>query len=592
MKRKLPLRGSDRNHNRNLDSAMKKFVAVVLVLFAALIALPGGAALAQPKATPFEEALVKTALLLVEQGISVETGKRAEIKYQSLTVDGEKLVIENLTLTINYKKPTTLTIKKITISDLQPRLGKPAALGLSATLEGVSGQLDPTTNVTARLVECRKLLVGLDEKVVSVGFLKAVEVAADHPFMGNFQLAALEVTGFSFNQKEELRLATGSVKELTFSEDPKGKRSKGATFALSSAMVKGLFFSEDQEKAQLADGKIVGLQFSEGDERFKLGSVDVRELDFDANDHVLLKYLKAADVSYYKHGAKGPQQGGELLSFTLVSVKLAKLSDPSTYSIGKFELRDLSIMTGGRELLRLARAATTSTNDTKTMRGMMVVENLKINAASVPDEAGEFIRQLGHDALIFNLRAEADIQHAAQILDLKIFKLWSDQLGTLSYQAKLGGFKIDPQNPMISAMRMQRQATFISGSISYVDVALVPAIIAIAAKDAKKTPEQFTEMLIAQVRAAVGPKRSPAFKAAAEEVIKFLQSPGEIHISVKPPKPVKVSDLEGMNEDQAFAALNVTVTTKPRPGQKPDAVGAKPAPQAQPKESGAAGAKK
>lgn len=588
--------GPDSNNNYKLDSNMKKLVAVVLVLFAALVVLPGGAVATAADAQPskFEVGLVKTALLVVEQAISAETGKRAEIKYQSLTVDGEKLVIQNLTLTIQFKKPTTLTIRKVTISDLQPRLGQPAALGLSAKLEDVSGQLDPTTNIKAGLVQCRDLMVGLDQETVSVGYLKALDVAAEASDMGTFRLAFLEVTGFSYNQQEEVRLTAGSLKELAFSEGRPGQGAGGASLTVSSADIKGLFLSERQEKITLAECRVVGVQGGEDNELFKLGTLDVRRLDFDANDHVRIKYLKAADVSYYEGGPKGPQQGGELLSFTLASVNLAKLSDPSTYSIGKFEVRDLGIMTGGRELLRLARVATTSTNDGKTMRGLFVIDALKLNAASLPNEAAEFIKQLGHDALVFNLRAEADIYHATQVLDLKVFKVWSDQLGTLSYSVKMGGFKVDPNNPMLSTMRMQQTATIISGKASYQDVALVPAIIAMGAKDAKQSPAQFTEMLIAQVRAEAGGQHSPAFKAAAEEVIKFLRSPGEIHVNIKPAKPVKIGALEGMNEDQAIAALNVTFTTKPRPGYKPSTTvpPAKPRATPPPKDGPAAGPKK
>ncbi len=563
---------------------MKKLVAAVLVILAALIVLPGGAVAIAADAQPskFEVGLVKTALLVVEQAISAETGKRAEIKYQSLMVDGEKLVIQGLTLTIHFKKPTTLTIKKITISDLQPRLGRPAVLGLSGKLEDVSGQIDPTTNIKASLVQCHDLLVGLDQDTASVGYLKALDVTVEAAGKGTFRLALLEVTGFSYNQQDEVKLTAGLLREFAFSEGRPGQGTGGFSLTVSSADIKGLFFRERQEKITLAECRVVGMQGAENNGLFKLGALDVRQLDFDANHHARIKYFKAADVSYYERGPKGPQQGGELLSLTLASVNLAKLSDPSTYSIGKFDVRDLGIMTSGRELLRLARVATTSTNDGKIMRGLFVIDALKLNAASLPNEAAEFIKQLGHDALVFNLRAEADIYHATQLLDLKVFKLWSDQLGVLSYSVKIGGFKIDPNKPRTSTRLMQQTATIISGKASYQDVALVPALIAMGARNAKLSPAQFTEMLIAQVRAEADGQHSPAFKAAAEEVIKFLRSPGEIHLNIKPSKPVKISDLEGMNEDQAIAALDVTFTAKPRPGYQPSTTAPPAKPQATP----------
>lgn len=586
---------------------MKKFSFAAILLLAALLVMPGlalcqqGAAPAGAQANKFEVALVKTALLMAEQSISAETGNRAEIKYASLVVEGEKLVLEGVTLTINYKKaPTTLSIKRMVVSDLEPTLGKQASLGLSAVLQDVSGNISPKVAVKATLVEWEGLLIGFDQQSVSAKSFKAqaVDIVADD---GSAKVAALELSDFYLDEKENLKIGAGSVTGFAFSEGKPGPKAHGTSIQIAMASVKGLmvadegekmqvaeavvkdakggdggdqfsivsgslkgfFFDEDKEQLRIDEGQAEGIKGGERKETFSLASIEIKKLDIDGEDHVVCRYLKATDFKFVEMGKQGPRNGVDLFSLVVAGVDFAKLDDPKSYGIGKIELLKLGVLVEGNQLLTVQRAATTSSKSGTLSKMLLVVEALTINAKGLPPEATGFFKQIGHDQAVFNLRIEGSLDHAKQLLDLGTFSITSAQLGELSYAIKMGGIQVDPKNPMMSAMKMQGTASLIDAKVDYVDRGLVPAMIEMVAKQNKQPPAQFKEMLIAQVRGNPKAPKGPAFQALAEEVVKFIQSPGELHLSVHPDKPVKMDDLQKLNEEQVIQLLKVKINTKP-----------------------------
>ena len=336
-------------------------------------------------------------------------------------------------------------------------------------------------------------------------------------------------------------------------------------FSIVSGSLKGFFFDEDKEQLRIDEGQAEGIKGGERKETFSLASIEIKKLDIDVEDHVVCRYLKAADFKFVEMGKQGPRNGVDIFSLVVAGVDFAKLDDPKSYGIGKIELLKLGVL-GGRQPVgfRAARRHHHQQEQHPSPRCCWWSKPSPSTPRACPPRPPDSSSRSATTRRSSICASRVPWTTPSSSWTSAPFSITSAQLGDLSYAIKMGGIQVDPKNPMMSAMKMQgdRLAHRRQGGLRGPGPGAGHDRDGGQAEQAAAGPVQGNAP---SPRRGGNPKqpKGPAFQALVEEVVKFIQSPGELHISVHPDKPVKMDDLQKLNEEQVIQVLKVKITTKP-----------------------------
>lgn len=333
-----------------------------------------------------------------------------------------------------------------------------------------------------------------------------------------------------------------------------------------------------------SDIKVAEVEFEElrlwpGLTRLAVSSARVRDFSrHAAGGHLALAGLQVKRLRVNKGGSLELVSGqADRLAFHTgpATLKLARLSvlgarvrnlkRLSPFDAGRTEITGLAALQAGRQFLGLGRALVQYDRQGPRRKLTVELSDLSLKGPGAPPAMARQMTELGYRELGLNLRLEAEVDLDSQRLVLQRLALNSPQMGELELGLELSGFRVDPAKlsrmPLWSLLLAQRSVALVSARLTYRDASLAGRLLALQARRRGLTPETFTKVLVAQLQAAAG-ELGPGMQPLAGALVSFLRRPGELQISLRPPKPLGLLGVTMMKPRTVLQRLGIAAQAR------------------------------
>lgn len=190
--------------------------------------------------------------------------------------------------------------------------------------------------------------------------------------------------------------------------------------------------------------------------------------------------------------------------------------------------------------------------------GTLTIDDIKVPANIMADEAKAFMSASGYENLILDINMDATYDAASQNLELSDFTIDAADMGTLNFSAQFGGIVAELLQDHAQIQGLMATATLRGAKLKFANNSIFEKGLDFAATMTGNTADQLKSQAPFVLGLGLGQINNPGFtKMVTEAVTNFLDDPKSLAITVAPENPVPVAQIAGavMSSPQAVPDL-------------------------------------
>lgn len=190
--------------------------------------------------------------------------------------------------------------------------------------------------------------------------------------------------------------------------------------------------------------------------------------------------------------------------------------------------------------------------------GTLTIDDIKVPANIMADEAKAFMSASGYENLILDINMDATYDAASQNLELSDFTIDAADMGTLNFSAQFGGIVAELLQDHAQIQGLMATATLRGANLKFANNSIFEKGLDFAATMTGNTADQLKSQAPFVLGLGLGQINNPGFtKMVTEAVTNFLDDPKSLAITVAPENPVPVAQIAGavMSSPQAVPDL-------------------------------------
>ncbi len=139
-------------------------------------------------------------------------------------------------------------------------------------------------------------------------------------------------------------------------------------------------------------------------------------------------------------------------------------------------------------------------------------------------------------------------------MDIKTFSLSVKDVGSLTFNLRLGNVDIDPKQPA-ALLFTYPQILLLQAGLTYKDASLVERLLKAEAAKSGTDVAALKQKLTSQADAAVKGQTSPVLTSAMTAIKQFINNPKELSVTANPAKPLPLGQIGNAGGPDAVAAM-------------------------------------
>lgn len=190
--------------------------------------------------------------------------------------------------------------------------------------------------------------------------------------------------------------------------------------------------------------------------------------------------------------------------------------------------------------------------------GTLTIDDIKVPANIMADEAKAFMSASGYENLILDINMDATYDAASQNLELSDFTIDAADMGTFNFSAQFGGIVAELLQDHAQIQGLMATATLRGAKLKFANNSIFEKGLDFAATMTGNTADQLKSQAPFVLGLGLGQINNPGFtKMVTEAVTNFLDDPKSLAITVAPENPVPVAQIAGavMSSPQAVPDL-------------------------------------